>query len=520
MIPWSPLPCAKTFTGSLLMWCLQNRKRRVTQIVLLCALFVIVPAVVHAASPPFEAGLGVRDITPEVGYPCYRGESTGVTYSLYAKALVLRQGDESAALILCDIIGAPRALSARIRKQVSTETGIPFEHVSVAATHTHTGPDYFEELRQYADAEAAGDLTEELEQGYVARLIEQAAGAALDAHNALAPVHVDTLSAEEDGVSFNRRFLLTDGRVRMNPGRNNPDAVRPTGPIDPEVLTVLFRGADGQPLGGLANFANHLDTVGGTEFHPDYPHYLAQSLREEFGEAFISIFGTGPCGNLNHVDVKGGERLTTRDIGETLGAAIRANLDNRSEQDATLGAMSRTVFWPMQDFTEDELAWARNYQAGGLYAERAFLQRRRALKILSLNAARKNKGIEPGPTGASRAFHDIHQPAIPPGASGEPWILPVEVHAFRISADTAIVTMPGELFVELGLDLKERSPFRHTLVIELANAHIAYVPTEEGFRHGDYEAVNSRLAPGGGEAMVDAAVEMLNALHKQVTAAR
>ena len=260
--------------------------------------------------------------------------------------------------------------------------------------------------------------------------------------------------------------------------------------------------------------------MGGTEFHPDYPHYLEQSLREEFQEAFISLFGTGPCGNLNHVDVKSDKRLTTRDIGEALGAAVRANLDARSEQDAALGAMSRTVFWPMQDFTEEELAWARDSEAYALYAERSFLQRRRALKILSLNAARENKGIAPGPTGTSRAFHDMHQPAIPPGASGEPWILPVEVHAFRVSADTAIVTMPGELFVELGLDLKERSPFQHTFVIELANAHIAYVPTQEGFRHGDYEAVNSRLAPGGGEAMVDAAVDMLNALHHEVTTAQ
>lgn len=495
------------------MECLLCRNRGITAMIVSCALLVVLPGAVHADNPPFEAGLAERDITPEVGYGHYRGESTGVTYPLHAKALVFRQGDESAALIVCDIIGAPRALTTRIRARVTDETGIPFEHISVAATHTHTGPDYFEELRQYADAEAAGEMTDELEAGYVARLIEQASGAAIDAHAALAPVNVDKLSAEEHGVSFNRRFLMADGRVRMNPGRDNPNAVRPTGPIDPQVLMVLLRSADGEPLGSLTNFANHLDTVGGTEYNPDYPHYLEQSLREEFGAGFISLFGTGACGNLNHVDVKGGKRLSTQDIGEALGSAIRANLDDRAAQDAALAAASRTVFWPMQGFTEEELAWARDYdEADELYAERSFLQRRRALKILSLNAARENKGIEPGPRGASRAFHEIHQPAIPPAASGEPWILPVEVHAFRVSADTAIVTMPGELFVELGLDLKERSPFQHTLVIELANAHIAYVPTEEGFRHGDYEAVNSRLAPGGGEAMVDAAVDMLEAL--------
>ena len=479
------------------------------------AVFCLIPAVSMAQAAAFEAGLAARDITPEVGYGHYRGKSTGVTYPLHAKALVMRQDGESAALIVCDIIGAPRALTSRIRMQAAEATGIPFEHISVAATHTHTGPDFFEELRQYADAEADGALTGALRESYVARLIEQAAGAAIDAHEALAPVAVETLSAEEDGVSFNRRFLMADGRVRMNPGRGNPEAVRPTGPIDPEVLTVLFRNAAGEPLGGLTNFANHLDTVGGAQYNPDYPHYIEQSLREEFGDSFLSLFGTGACGNLNHVDVKGDKRLSTQDIGEAIAGAIRANLDGLQEQESSLAAKSRMVFWPMQDFTDEELAWARDYTAEDFYAERSFLQRRRTLKILSLNAARENKGIVPGPDGDSRAFHEIHQPAIPPGASGEPWILPVEVHAFRLSGDTAIVTMPGELFVELGLDLKERSPFRHTLVIELANAHIAYVPTKEGFRHGDYEAVNSRLAPGGGEAMVDAAVEMLESLYPE-----
>jgi len=42
--------------------------------------------------------------------------------------------------------------------------------------------------------------------------------------------------------------------------------------------------------------------------------------------------------------------------------------------------------------------------------------------------------------------------AIPPSTSGELWTLPVEIHVFRIDAQTAIVTMPGEIFVELGIE--------------------------------------------------------------------
>lgn len=72
--------------------------------------------------------------------------------------------------------------------------------------------------------------------------------------------------------------------------------------------------------------------------------------------------------------------------------------------------------------------------------------------------------------------------------------------------------LPGELFVEHSLAIKEASPFKTTLVIELTNSHIAYVPTRKAFSQGSYEIINSRLAPGGGEMMVDSAVRLLNEL--------
>ncbi|HLT93287.1 MAG TPA: hypothetical protein VKZ56_01940, partial [Membranihabitans sp.] len=77
-----------------------------------------------------------------------------------------------------------------------------------------------------------------------------------------------------------------------------------------------------------------------------------------------------------------------------------------------------------------------------------------------------------------------------------------------------IVGLPGEVFVELGLDIKNRSPYKYTFVIELTNTHIAYVPTREAFDRGGYETINSRLAPGGGEMMVESAVKLLNSFKK------
>jgi hypothetical protein len=88
----------------------------------------------------------------------------------------------------------------------------------------------------------------------------------------------------------------------------------------------------------------------------------------------------------------------------------------------------------------------------------------------------------------------------------------LEVQAFRLGPELAIITLPGEIFVELGLAIKQQSPFRTTLVIELANDNCNYVPTRKAFGEGSYEVVNSRLAPGNGERLVAAAVRLLKEL--------
>ena len=72
--------------------------------------------------------------------------------------------------------------------------------------------------------------------------------------------------------------------------------------------------------------------------------------------------------------------------------------------------------------------------------------------------------------------------------------------------------LPGEIFVELGLAIKRRSPFKTTIVIELCNDAPGYLPTRKAFVEGSYETVNSRIESGGGEALVEAAVELLEAL--------
>ena len=90
--------------------------------------------------------------------------------------------------------------------------------------------------------------------------------------------------------------------------------------------------------------------------------------------------------------------------------------------------------------------------------------------------------------------------------------LPQEVQAIRLDRNTALVTLPHEVFVELALAIKSASPFRTTVVISLANDLDFYIPTRRAFEEGHYEPTTCPLEPGCGERLVDAAVRLLHEL--------
>lgn len=466
-------------------------------------------------SSPFYVGVAEMNITPPVGYGQYRGPSTGIKDSLYAKAIVFQSGEMKAAIVVCDVIGITREFSSEVRLEVGRETNIPYEHIIVSATHTHTGPVFHTDdgsvsnnpdtgypLEEYVNRKWAGQLQAGDEESYEARLLQNTAQAIIAANDALEAVTLESGSGVAEGLSFNRRYVMSDGRVRFNPGVGNPHAIRPAGPVDPEVGILLFRHTgDNAAIAGLINFANHTDTVGGSEYSADYPYYLASSLKAIFGDDFITIFGQGTSGDINHVDVleathQQGSATVTQRIGESIAEVVEMEIPNLQKSSHTrLAIRAEHIYVPLQQYTDEELNWALQDERESFYHQRSFLEFRRALKIRSLEKMQRT------------------EEAIPPTSGSGPWTLPLEIQALSLGEDVAIIGLPGEVFVELGLAIKAASPFETTIILELTNRHIAYVPTEEAFDQGDYETINSRLAPGGGELMVEAAVRMLDDLY-------
>ena len=464
------------------------------------------------AQVPLQVGAAEVDITPPIGFPMagYYHErlAEGSLDPLKAKALVFRSGPVQAAMVVCDLTGISRDLCLAVRERASAQTGIPADAIAVSATHSHTAPDYTKHLYQYLEKSknpGAGQGTSAGDSPYAEKLIGGAVAAIVQAHAGCETTRVESASLQQETpVSFNRRFVMKDGSVQTWRNLADPKVVRAAGPIDPEIGLVTFASPSGKMQAVLSNFALHLDTVGGQRWSADYPYFIEQSVRKKFDKSLVSIFGTGCCGDINHSDPSRRERNKTDFIGSSLGATIEAGFaQTKPIESTTLRVRSKVVQLPLQEITPEALD--RSSQLLKLIGEGGkveFLDQVTAYKTVMMsqfrNATRRADFDKSISWGLSRAWSGIGD------------TLPVDVQTIALGDEVAIVFLPGEVFVDLGLAIKRASPFRQTLIVELSNCvETAYIPTRAAYAGGSYEVTNSTVKPGSGEMLVEAALALL-----------
>jgi neutral ceramidase len=448
-----------------------------------------------AGTDDLRAGVAVEDITPPAGWRLadsfYDRPSAGIHDPLYAKALVFEQGGQSLALVVCDLTGVCRDVTDRARAEASRQTGIPVDRIVIGATHTHGAPLHYGYLRDLFHRQAVArhgkDPHETLD--YPRLLADRCVRAVVRARSAVRPVRLAAGVAKQHGLAFNRRFHMKNGTVQFNPGKRNPNILRPAGPTDPDLHLLLVRdAATDRPVAGLSVFAMHVATFGG-QIGADFPMHLQERLREKLGKDFVSVFGEGTAGDVNHIDV-GSDRPQTSDaepprIGAALAETyLKALPGLHPLKSPDLATRSTKVMVPLQEVTDAQVAKARELLDRTGPAIPEFLVLVESERVVGVHDYRRRFGAN----------------------------LPSEVQAFRLDADTAVVTLPHEVFVELGLAIKQASPFRNTFVLSLCNDVDFYVPTKRAFAEGSYEVVNSRIKPGGGELLVEAALQLLKDL--------
>lgn len=451
-------------------------------------LALLLATVALAAAQGLRVGAAEIVITPPTGTPMagyYATRlSTGVHDDLRAKAIVIESGGRRVAFVACDLVGIPPGVVDEAREILQGATGIPGGNVMISATHSHTGP-----LIPDGGVRAGaygGDL--DIAKRYRAELPRKIAESVRLAVAKLAPARASVGRGREESVSFNRRFFMKDGTVGWNPGKLNPNIVKPAGPIDPELPVVLFESEAGDPIATYVNFALHQDTVGGMEASADFAFALSTILGKVKGGGMTTLFTQATSGNINHIDVSTKEPQKGHDeaarIGTVLAGEVVKTYARLSPVAAgKLSVASRMVALDPAPLEPGDLeraqSFARQLDSG---ATVKFLDTVFAFKVLD-TAARAGKPLQ------------------------------AEVQVIALGDRIAWVGLPGEVFTELGTAIKRASPFPMTIVAELAHGPVTYFPNDAAFDQGNYEVVTSRAARGSGERLVEAAKVLLNEVY-------
>jgi len=463
------------------------------------------------ADDAWQIGVAQVEITPPLGFPIsgYYHErlATGTADPLWAKGLYIRQGDTEFAWVSCDLTGLATDLSVTVREQATKRTGIPAHHIVLSATHSHTAPDYYKAL--YLSLGPDSEVTTDQDRqrvAYARQLVDSIATAVVQAkENARPGILTSGAAKQETQVSYCRRSVMRDGSVRTWVGLKHPDAIRTSAPIDPDIgLLKIQRPQSDAPAAIISNFALHLDTVGGTQWSGDYPYAIEQAVRKAFGPDVFSLFGTGCCGDINHNDPHGEVRRNSLAIGGELGQTIVAATPQLTEVPVgPLQVRHAIVPLPLEEVSPAELQHSVDLlQAVDAGQKIDFYDHVRAYKRMMLNHL-----VEKDPHPAGRKFLSAGLSRTLQGG-GE--TLPTEVSVATFGQDVALVFLPGEIFTELGLAIKQASPFRTTFIVELSNGvETFYVPNQHAYAGGGYEPTNSLVQPGSGERLVEAAVTLL-----------
>lgn len=444
-------------------------------------LAVIITNPIHAGD--FRVGAAKVDITPKDGTPLggyyrFRG-SAGVLDPLYAKTIVWEKDGVHAALVMLDLSGTVRPVVEAARKAVQQHCGIEGDHIMIAGTHTHTGPQ-----------QPRGSMMDEITKvnsppgvAYISALPNLIAQSVKEAKAKLAPAKASVAIGRAEGISFNRRVLREGAKEALwQPAKFNPATDKPAGPVDPDVGILAFHGAgaDATPLASLLNFAMHPTSVGGgVKISADYPGVFTKLVSERHGPGMISVFANGCCGNINHNDYFTGKRRSTLELGTALADAVTAVWPQlQGTETFTPRVRSEQVTLTRRKFTEEQIAKAKDMAARMETGKFGTVPMAEAVCILE-TVAKKD---------------------VP---------LVVEVQVIAFSDEVAILSLPGEIFVELGLAIKKASPFKHTFIAELANGSMGYVPNREAYPQGNYEIVSARGEAGSGEKLVEIALKLL-----------
>jgi hypothetical protein len=403
-----------------------------------------------------------------IGGGIHGGTANSQEGELRAVAVVIaKPSSTKVAIVACDVLMLSRDLLDGVVEQIAKSLGIPPQCVLINATHTHHAPSTVT-VHGYQRDEV---FCHRVQEGIV-RAVDEACARLAEGES-----EFYFWLGEESSVGQNSRLLLSDNTIFWVGPRD--DAIRPTGPFDPELPVLAFRAPDGALRALLFNHSTHTIGARSPGRSPAFYGLAAQELEQQLGGTVC--FLEGASGSTHNLTLQPAE-MVIRIKSAVLDALARA----QPRPVERIQAIKRPFAYRVRRFDE-----AAEEAAVGTYCQRRIVQ---------------------GAEGVIEVFRRQREVLRPQqGEERTTWIQAIAI------GDVALVGVPAEFFTVLGQDIKRRSPFRYTYIAELANDWIGYLPDRRAFELGGYQTwtgLHSFAERGTGEAVVDAAVAMLKELHE------
>ena len=442
-----------------------------------------------AAGDEFRAGAARVSIEPPLGLPMIgfvrRHElARGYGAPLEVTALVLEGGATRVVLVGVDNIGIQAPEVDEVRTRVADAAAAEPAGVLLNWNHTHCAPPGGRSL-----ANLGGEMPDEPDErslAYIAFLHDKIVSAARLGSERLEPARV-ALGVGRADEAVNRREKTGDGRVILG---WNPDGL-----VDTEVTVLQARRADESAIATVVGYGCHTVTVGWDvlAYSADFPGPMRDAVREWTGGECVFLQGAGGnvlprlafCPSEDEARRLGRRlalealhavedsdawprRVVREDSGSVTPISIY-RLERDEEEPPALAAVEESVTFPLLPLpTVEEIAAMRAEFERDLEDARAAGADEGRLNTLRYHTqwARRTEAQIAAGTAATSTEGPIH--------------------AVRVG-DGAIVTGPGEIFSEIGMAVKERSPADVTLYAGYTNGAVSYFPTAADYQDGGYE---------------------------------
>lgn len=418
----------------------------------------------------FKAGASMTDITPWLGTSLAGGmadrTANTINDELHVRSIVLDDGSNLLAIALVDSCMVERPIIDAAKERATAATQIPSGNMLIAATHSHSAGTCANVFQSDPDPEYTALVTRRIADGITL------------AWQTRVPAKIGWGSGSVPDEVFNRRWYMKEGtigedpfgktndKVRMNPPRASENLIGPAGPTDPEVAILALETADGKPLALLANYSLHY--VGGVvgvsaDYFAVFANRLTALLQADGAvPGFVGIMSNGTSGDINNIDF--GSPATPPPpegqmtyVGNKVAAEVYRQYGEIEFQDwVPLAAVHKEITLGVRKPTAEEVTEAQAILAAAAAENRSLQGLREYYANCTVDLA---------------DFPDTEN---------------LVLQAFQIG-DLGIAAIPCEVFVEIGLTIKARSPFAQSFTIELANGYNGYLPTEAQHALGGYE---------------------------------